>query len=241
MNQPSDQDPRAGAGHPSTTPDAPTLAEDLMLLLFQPSAGMFAGETTLFYVLAGAVLAELGLGDHVRTEGGRDGTARVRAVGGHPPSDEVLRSAWDGLERPQGVQTALASIGPPLRATLLERLVDRGDLRRARHKVFGLIPTTVLQDGGSGRRAGLVADVRAVLADGAEPSPRVATLAALVSGSGTLHQLHQEIPWTSAVIARAKELERGDWGARAAADAVTRTVTATVIGAVVTATAGAGR
>jgi hypothetical protein len=32
---------------------APTLAEDLLLVLFQPDSGTIAGENTLYYVLAG--------------------------------------------------------------------------------------------------------------------------------------------------------------------------------------------
>jgi hypothetical protein len=38
------------------------------------------------------------------------------------------------------------------------------------------------------------------------------------------------------VITRAKELEQGNWGAGAAAEAVTRTVTATVVNSVIVAT-----
>lgn len=80
-----------------------------------------------------------------------------------------------------------------------------------------------------GRRAGLLEGVRAVLVDGTEPTPRVAALAALLWGSGTLHQFGPGIPWTSAVIARAQELERGNWGAGAAAEAVARTMTAIIV------------
>ena len=60
-------------------------------------------------------------------------------------------------------------------------------------------------------------------------------LAALLSASGTLPQFHREIPWTSPVISRAKELEQGNWGADAAGAAVTRTVTAIVVNSAVVA------
>ncbi|MFC4565154.1 GPP34 family phosphoprotein [Nocardiopsis mangrovi] len=217
---------------------APTLAEDLLLLLFQPRTGTIAGENTLFYTLAGAVLADLALGDHVRTESGRGGTTRLEPVEEHPPSDGVLRSAWDYVsEKPRGVQTVLAAIGPTLRGPLLDRLVERGDIRRESRKALGLFTTTVLHGDGSGRRARLLEDVRDVLVEGAEPQARVAALAALLSASGTLPQFHREIPWTSPVITRAKELEQGNWGAGAAAEAVTRTVTATVVNNVVIAAA----
>ncbi|WFE53354.1 GPP34 family phosphoprotein [Micromonospora sp. WMMD1155] len=212
--------------------DAPTLVEDLLLLLFQPASGTIAGENTLFYVLGGAVLADLALGEHLTTTDRQ----RVSSVAGHPPSDDLLRRAWDYLaEKPRGVQTALAAIGPTLREPVLQRLVARGDIDQEPRKVLGLFRTTALRDGRTERRSRLLADVRRVLVDGAEPQARVAALAALLSASGTLPQFHREIPWTSPVISRAKELERGDWGAEAAGAAVTRTVTATVVNSAVVA------
>ncbi len=218
---------------------APTVAEDLLLLLFQPDSGTIAGEGTLFYTLAGAVLAELALGDHVSTTSTRLGGVRVAAVPDRPPVDAVLRSAWDYLaEKPRGVQTALAAIGPRLRGPLLERLVERGELRREERKALGLIKTTALVDGETGRRATLLSGVRDALVTGVEPPPaRIAALAALISASGTLPQFHREIPWTSPVITRAKELEDGNWGAGAAGEAVNRTVAAIVVNSVVVATA----
>ncbi|RAO20797.1 GOLPH3/VPS74 family protein [Micromonospora noduli] len=212
--------------------DAPTVVEDLLLLLFQPRSGTIAGENTLFYVLGGAVLADLALGDHLTTTD----RERLRSVSGHPPSDGLLRPAWDYLaEKPRGVQTALAAIGPALRKPVLERLIARGDIDQEPRKVLGLFRTTALLEGRTERRARLLADVRRVLVDGAEPQARVAALAALLSASGTLPQFHREIPWTSPVISRARELERGNWGADAAAAAVTRTVTATVVNSAVVA------
>ncbi|MGN9813392.1 GOLPH3/VPS74 family protein [Micromonospora sp. BQ11] len=217
---------------PGRHADSPTLVEDLLLLLFQPGSGTIAGENTLFYVLGGAVLADLALGEHVTTVDG----SRVRSVEGHPPSDDLLRPAWDYLSgKPRGVQTALAAIGPALREPVLERLIERGDIDQEPHKVLGLFRTTALREGETGRRERLLADVRQVLVEGARPQTRVAALAALLSASGTLPQFHREIPWTSPVISRAKELERGDWGANAAAEAVTRTVTATVVNSTIVA------
>ncbi|MDG4795757.1 GPP34 family phosphoprotein [Micromonospora sp. WMMD1082] len=224
---------RAGTPDEATQPDAPTLAEDLLLLLFQPDSGTIAGENTLFYILAGAVVADLALGDHVTTAD----RGRVRAVEGHAPPDDLLRSAWDYVStKPRGVQTVLAAIGPTLRAPLLARLIARGDIDRGDRKVLGLFRTTTLREGRSGRRAALLGEVRRVLVDGAEPRARVAALAALLSASGTLPQFHRDIPWTSPVINRAKELERGNWGAGAAGEAVTRTMTAVIVNSVVVAT-----
>ncbi|MBQ1028866.1 GPP34 family phosphoprotein [Glycomyces sp. NPDC047369] len=212
--------------------DTPTLVEDLLLLLFQPRSGTIAGENTLFYVLGGAVLAELALDEHLTTTD----RGRVSGVPGHPPSDSLLRPAYDYLaEKPRGVQTALAAIGPVLREPVLQRLVARGEIDQEPRKVLGLFRTTALRDGRTERRARLLAEVRQVLVDGARPQARVAALTALLSASGTLPQFHREIPWTAPVINRAKELEQGDWGADAAAAAVTRTVTATVVNSAIVA------
>lgn len=217
---------------------APTLAEDLLLLLFQPSSGTIAGEGTLFYVLGGAVLADLSLRGHVQVAASATtGAGRLETLGARPPDDPLLRPAWDYLdEKPRRTQTVLAAIGPPLRTPVLERLVERGDVEQTeRRRLF--LRTRSLGEGRTGRREQLLAQVRAVLVDGAEPTARTAALAGLLSGSGWLHQLHPEIPWTSSVIGRAKELEQGSWGAGAAAEAVTRTVTANVVNNVVVAMA----
>lgn len=218
--------------------DTPTLAEDLLLLLFQPDSGTIAAEATLYYLLAGAVLVDLALDERVATTRTATGTVNVAAVEGRAPSDEILGSAWEYVSgKPRGVQTVLPAIGPPLRGHLLARLVARGDIREVRRTTLRLFTTTGLEDGGTGRRARLLDDVRAVLVDGARPTPRVAALAALLWGSGELHRFSPAIPWTSAVITRAQELERGSWGAAAAAEAVARTTTAAVVGSTLAALA----
>lgn len=208
--------------------EEPTLAEDLLLLLFQPNSGTIAGEGTLYYALGGAVLADLALHEHVTLA--ESSGSKLETTSDRFPADPSLRSAWDYIdEKPRRVQTVLASIGPALRGPLLERLVERGDLERFERKTLGLFTTKALREGPNGRRAELLASVREALVDGVEPTARVAALAALISGSGTLPQFHRDIPWNSAVIARAKEFEQGNWGAGAAAEAVTRTVTAAVV------------
>ena len=209
--------------------NAPTLAEDLLLVLFQPESGAIAGESTLYAVLAAAVLAELSFDEGVTTTTTRTGAAVVEAVEGRAPSDEILRSAWDyALGAPRAVQTLLAAIGPALRQPLLERLIMRGDIREENGKVLGMLKTTTLKDGGNGRRPALIREIREVLVESAEPTPRVAALAALVWGSGTLHKFDPEIPWNSVVITRAQELARGDWGAEGATQAVARATAAMI-------------
>jgi hypothetical protein len=214
-----------------------------LLLLFQPSSGpdgtsVVAGAESLPYVLAGAVLTDLSIGEHVRTVPGWSGSTRVEAVAERPPADDLLRSTWDHVAaRPRGVQATLAVIGPTLRIPLVERLVARNDLRRSTRAAPGTPAVEVLTANGSGRQAGLLRGVRDVLAGGAQPESRLAALTALLSGSGTLPQFHPEIPWTAAARARARHLEQGNWGADAAAEAVARSFAATMVSNVIFAAA----
>ena len=215
----------------------PLIVEDVLLLLFDPSSGTIAGEGTLFYVLGGALLTELALDERIEIDEKTGWKGRqVRTAGTVAPVDPLLREVWDRLaEKPREVQTLLAEIGPPLRGTVIDRVAERGDIRKESKKTLGLFTTTALRDGGTTRRAGLLEQVRAVLADGVTPTPRIAGIASLLSASGSLPGFHRDIPWTTPVIKRAKELERGDWGAGAAGEAVARTVAATITNAMVAA------
>lgn len=218
------------------TADGPLLVEDVLLLLFQPDSGSIAGENILFYVLGGAILGDLALSGRVEVRQHGALSTRVHLVGSPKSSDEILASALSYVaEKPRNVQTILAAVGPSLRGPVLDRLVERGDVNRERGKWLGIFPSEKLTLG-SGRRAELMTKVRAALIDGETPEPRVAASIALLSASGTLPQFHSEIPWSGDVYTRGKELERGDWGAAAASDAVTRTMAAIIGNAVIAAT-----
>lgn len=216
-----------------TTTDGPLLVEDLMLLLFDPRSGTIAGEGTLFYTLAGALLADLALRDQLEVEEGRSLLGpKARAVGDRP-DDELLRKVWDQVEdKATNVQGLLAGVGPYLRDPVLERLVQAGHIGRERRKLLGLIPTTALVGTGSSRRDDLLAEVRPVLVEGADPTPRAGVLAALLSASDSIPALHRDIPWSGEVYTRGKELERGDWGAAAVGEAVTRTTVAVAMSSI---------
>jgi hypothetical protein len=217
------------------------IAEDVLLVLFQPSSGTIAGEGTLFYVLGGAVLTELAQQGRADVQDAGWRGTMISAVG-ERPDDELLRPAWDYIAtKPRDVQSVLAAAGPTLRGPLLDRLVERGDVDRAEKRMLGIIPTTALSEGRTGHRAELIDAMRAVLVDGEAPSERIAAITALVSASGGLPVLDGEIPWSSATATRAKALEHGDAAADAAAAAVTRTMTAVVTNALVAALVVANR
>lgn len=220
---------------PAVPVGEPLLVEDVLLLLFQPDSGTIAGENILFYVLAGAVLGDLTVQERIEVRKAGALTNRIHTLGVTTDADALLAPALEYIQRtPRNVQTVLAAIGPNLRTTVLDRLVERGDLAREHGRTLGIFPSTKLALG-SDRRAELVDRVRAVLTDGETPAVRTAASIALLSASGTLPQFDSEIPWSGDVYTRAKAIERGDWGAAAAGSAVVRTLTATVASALIAA------
>lgn len=234
MNMTRDTENQPGAVEKALLhPTNSLLAEDVLLLLFQPDSGTIAGESTLYYVLGGAVVAELALSQQAEARRSGPLVNRIHALGEKPPSDNILQSAWSYIaEKPRDVHTVLAALGPQLREPVLNRLVERGDLNRNRKKVLGLFNSTSLTLG-SNRREQLLSPVRAALIDGEEPEPRTAATIALLSASGTLSHFHREIPWSGQVFTRGKEIENGNWGAVAAGLAVARTMTAVVMNPVI--------
>lgn len=156
----------------ASVPDPITLVEDVLLLLQDPGSGAIAGDgTTLFHTLAGAALidlAERGLVEVAERVTWPEGQP-VRALG-TPPADPLLAPVWDRVRaEPTDIQSLVLHIGPPLRQGVLDRLVERGHLRRERRRLLGLISYSTLVEGDTPRRAGLLAPVRATLVDGAEP------------------------------------------------------------------------
>lgn len=213
------------------------LVEDVLLLLFQPSSGAIVGENTLFYLLGGAVAAELVLRELAQVTD--DSTHRITARG-RAPAEEILRPAWDyAVKKPRDALSLISVIGPVLRSQTLDRLVEHGHLRRTRKRILGILPSESLKLG-SPRREELLSRVRAVLVDGKPADARTTAIAALLSASGNLHQLDPDIPWTSSVIHRAKEFENGTWGATTAGMAVTLSTIAIIIGALASARTARG-
>lgn len=212
-------------GHPIEKADAatdPTLPEAVLLLMFDPRTGAIAGEgQPLMYTLGGAMLLELADGGHIDIQPGRRlGGRTVQAIG-PGPEDPLLRDAWDQIaRRPADARVLVMTLGPVLREQVIDRLVQRGDLRRTPYRMFGLIPSHRLDLGGTGIRDRLLAPVRAALIDGAEPDARTAALAALLAAGNSLPAMNADIPWSGDVHRRGRALKRGEWGAKAASDAV---------------------
>lgn len=210
------------------------IVEDLTLLMTDDESGAIAGAGTLYYTQGGAVLVELGLGGHVTADGNDKGLngLKVHAVTGDPLPDPLLQTAHEKVaERARGVQTLLIEIGTGLREPVLDRLVERGLLRRESKKRLGLFRSTTTTVADTGHKEALLEEIRTVLVDGEEPDARTAAMIGLLAASGTLPSLHRSIPWSGTIYKRAKELEQGSWGAAAVNTAVMRTVAATAASA----------
>ncbi|MEV4346967.1 GPP34 family phosphoprotein [Actinoplanes sp. NPDC049596] len=198
------------------------LVEDLMLLLLDDETGTPAAAGTLPYALGGAVLVELALRGRVETDG-----KKVYATGSEPLGDPLLQEAYDKVaEKPRSAQTLLLSIGGKLWDPVIERLIDRGLIRREKKRVLGVFKMNTLPATDSDYETVMRDRIRGVLVDGDQPDARTAALIALLSSSGALPMLRPQLAWSSPVIKRAKELEQGHWGAEAVNTAVTATAAA---------------
>ncbi|MGA6167019.1 GOLPH3/VPS74 family protein [Amycolatopsis magusensis] len=201
------------------------IAEDLLLLMLDDKTGTPAGAGTLHYTLGGAMLVELALLGRVDLEEG--GGAKVLATGDGPLADPLLQAAYDRVaERPRRVQSLLLALGNGLWKPLVDRLVERGCLRRESKRWLGVFRTTRLPIADGRHEAELRQKVREVLEDGAGADTRTAAVIALLSSSGTLPSLHPAPKWSGEVHRRGKEFEEGSWGASAVHTAVARTAAA---------------
>ncbi|MBB2949257.1 hypothetical protein FB565_009062 [Actinoplanes lutulentus] len=208
------------------------LVEDLLLLLLDDETGIPAGAGTLYYPLGGAVLVELALLGRVEHADGK-----VIAVGEGALPDPILQEAWDkAAAKPRRAQTLIIEVGTRLWDPLIERLIEKGQIRRETKRLLRVFKTTRLPSADPAYEQGLRDKVRAVLVDGAEPDPRTAAVIALLSASGSLPAVRPPIAWSSEVIKRAKRLEEGHWGA---AEVNTAVITAAAAIAVASATTAA--
>ncbi len=171
--------------------DETLIVEDVMLLLLDDSSGAIAGAGTLHYVLGGAVLVDLALRGRVEIDEQEKGWRSalngplVRALDGDPISDPVLREALETVdEKPQRVMPLLIGIGANLREPVIDRLVERGLIRRESGRFLRLFPTTRLPVADGRHESVMRRRVADLLEGGPVQDARTAAIAALVSASG---------------------------------------------------------
>lgn len=220
------------------------IVEELMLLLLDDDGASISGAGTLHYTLGGALLVELALLDRVELDetsgGGFLNGPTVLPRGERPLEDPLLAEALATIrERPTRVQPLILSLGAGLYAVVLERLERRGLISKERRRVLGVFRTTRWPAQDARHEEELRQRILRVLVQGEAPDPRTAAVIGLVYASGAMPALRPPLPWTSATVARARQIQDGDWGADAVGTAVGRTAVAVAASSVSTAIAAA--
>ena len=212
------------------------LAEDLLLLAWDPSAGKPRGSVSfqLPMAIGGALLLDLALRDRLRIEVDVPRASSRRT--GDELLDEVATQLRDGPRR-RKLKSWVRKVGTSARREQVrDRLVARGLLVPEERKILGLFPVTRHRLGESVQVEGVAGEVRDVLEGGRPAGDRMTALVALVGATAVLDQLVPR-PERRAARERAKELAESSPVA-AAARAVIRETQAAVI-ASVAAAAGA--
>jgi hypothetical protein len=195
-----------------------TVTEDLALLLLDPDTGRaVVDSTSLDRALAGALLLDLATRERI-TGDGNGAKARLSAVGAAPTGDALLDAALARLDKPLRAQKAVERLARGMRRQLLERLVERGLVRRERSRLLGLFPVTTWPSADPGPAKELRGWVAAVLRDGARPDQHLALLISLVHAVKAEHKV-VDGPRRQ-LRARAAEVAEGEWAGQAVRKAV---------------------
>jgi len=216
-------------------------SEDLALRLHDPVTGRgLLDETALPRVLAGAVVLQLVLGGRAHLVEGRRRT-HVVVDDRAPTGDHVLDLALARLPDDTTTKAAIEKTHGHVREPLMAGLVYDGTLRRHERKLLGFLPLGPCWPAiDTTRRDGLLARLRAVLVDGAEPSSDEATLVALVRAVKAEHKL-VDAP-RRALRAASKGVAEGEWAGEAVRRAVAdiHAAVAATVAAGAAAAAGSG-
>ena len=219
-----------------------TLADDLLLVLLDPASGKpRADGTKLDYGLAGALLLDLALAERVDVVGTKPSRAQVVLLGDAPLQDELLADAATRIaQKRRSADKLVPALAKGLRARLLERAEQRGEVRRER---LVLRPDRWPAADDRRRRA-LVTRLQDVLLTGVTPDPRTAALVALLAAVDAAPAAVDapDRATRKAVSRRAAQISEGAWAAesvRRAVSAAQTAVVAATMAATVAATAGA--
>lgn len=212
-----------------------TLTEDLVLLLLDPDTGRaVVDSTSLDRAIGGALLLDLVTRGRITADG--DGArARLTVADAAPTGDALLDTALARLDKPLKAQKAVERLARGTRTVTLERLVERGLVRRERSRILGVLPVTTWPPEDAGPRAELRGRVAAVLLDGAQPDQHLALLISLVHAVKAEHKIVDGS--RRQLRARAAEVADGEWAGKAVRKAI-QAVEAGVAAAVAGAAAG---
>jgi hypothetical protein len=215
-----------------------TLTDDLVLLLLDPDTGRsVVDSTSLDRGIGGALLLDLATRDRIGVDG--DGAwARLHVTDPAPTGDALLDEALARLAgKPLRAQKAVERLARRTRMPVLERLAERGLVRRERARVLGLFPATTWLPADPAPRAALHRRVEAVLRAGETPDQHVALLISLLHA---LQAEHKVVDGRRRELrARAKEVAAGDWAGPAVRKAVQAAQASVVVAVAAATSAGA--
>ncbi|WP_051340172.1 anti-sigma factor antagonist [Azospirillum halopraeferens] len=184
-------DDRAAPAAPATAPAAPigslpTLLEEVMLLCIDEDGGALRPLARSVYdqLAAGAVLMELALAGRVDSDLKRISVVNPQPTG-EPLLDGVLaRLAELGTGTPLDWTFEVAGQGPELRAAALDRLIQRGIIRREEGRILWIFRDRRYPIVDGRERREVRARLRDLLLGDDIPDPRDVVLVGLVNIAG---------------------------------------------------------
>lgn len=214
------------------------IAEDVLVLLLDAGTGRPRTEATrLDFALAGALLVELSLDGRIDVrDGGR--RAPVVVLDGRRTEDALLDEALQLMgQRSRRADQLVPALSKGLRSRLIDRLEDRGRVRRERRRLLGLFPVQRVYPVETRRDRELVQRLRDVLLAGVAPDPRTSVVVALLASIDAAWRVTgaSDRRTRTAVRRRAKDIAQGQWaaeGVRRAVQAVEAAVAASTTAAV---------
>lgn len=220
-----------------------TLAEDLVLLAFDDESGRSViNQTYLDSAIAGALLLELVRLGRVTPSAptGRSGHRTAVVTDPSPIGDPLLDLALSRLTaKPLTMGKAVEALVKGSRQAALDRLVERGLVRRDKSRVLGILRLTSWPAADVAHEAELRQKLSATLHDAADPDPETAALVALLHAVKALPKVIGGDK--KALKARAEEIIGERWTDEAVRVAVKEVYTAVEMNAAtVVAAAAAG-
>ncbi|WP_299036415.1 GPP34 family phosphoprotein [uncultured Pseudokineococcus sp.] len=213
-----------------------TLPEELLLLVYDDEKGS-TWSTTLDVGLGGAVQVDLSLRGRVDV---RDGDLVVldATPTGEPVLDAALAEVAAGA-RPKPPKRWLTALGKDARAASLERLVERGVLRREEGRVLGLFPRTRYPEADGGPEARVRQRLHDAVVVGTTPDARTAALASLVRALRLRGEVFRGED-RRATDRRLEELSEGEWAGAAVKRALDEIMAAATTVVITTGAASSG-
>ncbi len=202
------------------------LTEDILLLATDDTSGRRLARYTDLLV-AGGLLSDLALAGNVRTTEPGESVRKNRVVAVPDaawPADSLLAEALTVISRKPNwyLSTLVERLGHKLvdhKAVdvVYDRLAQAELVSRTPHRVLGLVPTTRWVSFDGRYEATLYEQLDAVFLFGATPDAHVASLAALLTGSGLVASVIDRGRGVDkrAVKRRGKELLKQYWPAQA--------------------------